>query len=394
MPSSSSTSSFEFNRLERAPRRKVPWAAVGALVAIVTLEATLHKQRVWYADSASWFWDTKQQLVEQGKLEGEVALVGTSVLFHAADPKLINDHSESSRRVVNLALNGMVLQHQAQMLARCFERGQRYDLVILELRSADLVRDSWRRGPYFQFWASWSELLQSGVQFRQPGVLVTFAANRLLGSFGYRKSLDNWISTSARQQRLAPTFLERNGHIARELDEHLGFCEANFGPALTSQDKLEDKPRTWSVNSAGELWLRRLLALCQQNEVKVAILQPPAPPFVEATRAKAGFRVDFHAYVRRLQEEFPGLAIDVIEPTGYDLDDFVDDHHFSEKGGQKLSADLAAWLPQHTKENKPRDLNGQLNLSVSRTSRDATLPSQVLRAIDGHAQARVENDIE
>jgi hypothetical protein len=95
-----------------------------------------------------------------------------------------------------------------------------------------------------------------------------------------------------------------------------------------------------------------------------------------------------------LQEEFPGLAIDVIEPTGYDLDDFVDDHHFSEKGGQKLSADLAAWLPQHTKENKPRDLNGQLNLSVSRTSRDATLPSQVLRAIDGHAQARVENDIE
>lgn len=354
MPSSSSTSSFEFNPLERCPRRKLPLAALGALLSIAVIEAMLHNQRVWFADRATWLWDAKQRLVDTGKLNGDVALLGTSVLCHGADAKLINDLSGSPHRVVNLALNGMTLPHQTQMLARCFERGTRYEIVVLELRSVDLVQNSWRRGPYFQFWASWREWLEGRVHFGQPGALVAFAANRLFGSFGNRKSLDNWISMSVREQKPVTTFRDRNNAMTGELSERLGFCHGEFGPALTVESEPKEESLTWNVTEGGELWLRRLLSLCAQNGVKVAILQPPAPPFVERARAESDFWLDFHSYVSGLRNEFSELDVVLIEPRGYALDDFCDHLHYSPNGGRRLSEDLAAWIRQTDEELRPR----------------------------------------
>ncbi|MFO0948359.1 MAG: hypothetical protein U1D30_20975 [Planctomycetota bacterium] len=102
--------------------------------------------------------------------------------------------------------------------------------------------------------------------------------------------------------------------------------------------------RPWTVTTAGQIWLDHLLQTCVKNKVQVTILQPPCPPFVAEQRVKDKYYEDFHRYMEALRERYPTLGLDVIEPKGYDLDDFADDHHLTPKGSKKLTATIADWV--------------------------------------------------
>jgi hypothetical protein len=356
MAESSSTSSSELSAVERVPTGRFPRAFVAFVAIVVAIELSVSAHREWFADLAAWQWETKRTLLASGALDGDIAILGTSVLFHGIDPTVANDALGQRHRVVNLSLNGMLLQHQAQLLRERAASQNRPAMVVLELRHATVAQDSWTTGPYFRFWASTPEFWESGFYYWQPSLALTFASERLLPSFRYREALDNWIFDSLHEGRPAVSTLARNRAVADEMRRHGGFVRATFENQSQRDYSGPRKPRVWAVDIAGWNWLRDLLGTAAASNMRVVLLLPPAPPYVYEEPGPSGFRAKFNADLARLSAEFPRLRLTVFEPTGYDLSDFADPIHLSLKGRQKLSRDFAVWLRDHTEpRDKPAD---------------------------------------
>jgi hypothetical protein len=368
MSSSSSISSFEPTPEERAPRSRIPWAALAFLAIVPVVELAIHYHQPWFADLAAWQWETKHRMLDNGELDGDVAVIGSSILFHGLDPTAANDALSVRGKVVNLALNGQTLQHSAQLLERYVERNPRLRLVVLELWNLKVEHESWLRGPYFRAWATPDEFLQSGVQYWEPSTLLPFVANRVLPSFRYREALDNWIFACAGSRGLDAQTLERNLAVAEEMKSTLGFARSTHEEEVLHAGQVPAaRARPWEMEPAAELWLNRFLETCARHRLRVVLFLPPAPPFVERDRATAGYATGFARQVEELRTRFPAVALDMLTLPPYDLRDFTDDHHYSREGRQRLSRDFAGWLTTyHTT---------QLQAAAAQNHRSASEPS-------------------
>src|SRR6476619_2517110 len=100
MPSSSSISSSELSAHERVRPGRTRVAAIVFCLAVFVIEAFVGAERVWFADLAAWQWESKRALIDAGQLDGDVAIFGTSVLFHGLDPSAANAASHGGK-VVN-----------------------------------------------------------------------------------------------------------------------------------------------------------------------------------------------------------------------------------------------------------------------------------------------------
>ena len=331
-----------------------PCAIIGLAIAVAIIETLLWQKRGWFADEAAWYWQSKAEMIEDGQLEGDVAILGTSVSFHGLDPTRINAQTRSELRVVSLALNGLRLQHQAQTLRRYLESGNAPRWLILELREATVERDSWVSGPYWRFWATWPEFCESRFYYWEPSRAVDFFAHRVFASYAYRRAIDNWFFACVRGRHLEETYRARNIDIAQEMRSHKGFNKGGFTYCLQAGDVPEPQSRPFELNIAGDHWLRHILSLCRRHSIAVAILEPPTPDFVTEDRKRSGFDTQIDAYIRSLSLEFPDIWTGTIEPRGYDLTDFADDHHMSYRGADRLSSDVAHWVDQLNVEDCAR----------------------------------------
>jgi hypothetical protein len=344
MADSSSTSSFELNPLERVNRRRFPAALVTFLIAVAAIEVTVSRHREWFADLAAWQWETKRTLLAAGDLTGDIAIYGTSVLFHGIDPVVANQGLPQGHRVVNLALNGMLLQHQTQLLREQMTAPDRPSLVVLELRHATIARSSWTTGPYFRFWASAPEFFESRFYYWEPPLALTFAGHRVLPSYRYRDALNNWLSESLVALKPTEHTRIRNEAVVAEMRQHEGFVRADFETRSLEGYTGPRKPREWLVDSAGWSWLREFLTTAAGNNVEVVLLLPPAPPYLYEEPGPNGFRARYNRDIAKLRAEFPSLALPVFEPRGYALGDFADVLHLNARGREKLSREFADWL--------------------------------------------------
>lgn len=344
----SSTSNFEPNENERSPAAGFPLAAVTFLLAVVAIETLLWNRLEWFSDRAAWQWKVKKELMADGALDGDIALVGTSITFHSVNARKLNEltRDRSEKKVVNLALNGMPLNARAQMLADYFSSGRSYELVMLELPIVTVEEKDWIVGPYWRFWATWDEFAASRFYYYRPSLAVSFTTNRVLASYSFNTSLDNFIFECGKKRTLVTEYRDRNRRIAREMAADLGFDSGTFDVPLTPNTIPSPEPRPWTVNPAGELWLDKLLDTCDSKNVQVVIFQPPCPPFVAEQRAQAHYDEGFHLFVSKLRQRYPKLGLEIIEPPVYQLDDFADDHHLTPKGSRKLTATLAEWVAE------------------------------------------------
>ncbi len=338
----------EFSKLERARIGRVPWAAIGTVLVIGCVEFVLRSNREWFADSAAWQWQSKSELIESGKLHGDIAVIGTSVLFHSVDPAELNARSRTERRVINLALNGLQLNGQYHLLSRYLDGGNDPEFVLLELSRVDVERERWISGPFWRDWATWPEFLSSRSYSFEPSLAIPFAANRALTSFSYRRALDNWVFACVRSGGLDTSYRDRNRQITSDMDRHLGFSPGSFDRSMTEADIPPGESRPWRQTRAGAIWLEHILDLCDRHGIEVWILQPPVPPFVAQERRRDGFRAGFVALVADLRQRYPRLGLEVLEPTGYELADFADHRHFSPQGSRKLCRDLVPWVDSLT----------------------------------------------
>jgi len=345
---SSSTSSFELGPHERVRHGRVPVAALVFLALVAVVEIVASGTEEWFADGGSWKWRSKRTLLDAGALDGDVAIFGTSVLASGLDPRVANSVSRNGR-VVNLALDGMTLQHEAQLLRERVSAARPPKVAVLEFREVLVSRDTWIAGPYFRFWASGRDLLESRFIYFNPSLSLAFIENRISTVFRQREGARSWIVESVRSGFPVRRRRDANRAILATMKEHAGWVGPEVEDWSIESPAEPGRPRPWMVNPAGELWLRRFLDTASSHGLRVVLLLTPAPPpprLVE-TPGPQGFRARFNAQVGRLREEYPELGLDVFEPTGFALDDFGDEIHLNPKGRAKLSSAFAAWLSDY-----------------------------------------------
>lgn len=325
---------------------RIPRAALVFLLAVFAIEGAVHAHRAWFSDLASWQWESKRTAFDAGLLDSDVVIVGSSVLFHGLDPTG-PDSTPGGPRVSNLALNGMMLQHQTQVLRRLAARPRPPRLLVLELRHAEVDPASWVRGPYFLSWATFREFAESRYFYWSPALTLEFLGNRLLPSLRYRAALDNWLSVSARLRAPSREILDRNLAVQQELNAHRGFVRAGFDHRSLGARTGAPQPRAWASNAAGELWLRRFLDEASARHLPVVVLLPPAPEPDTAADAAGGFQAGFQATLERLRRDYPSTRLDLFAPTGYTRDDFADPIHLNHRGREKLTAAFATWIADY-----------------------------------------------
>lgn len=339
------------NALEQLPARKFPWAALVLLLAIIAIEAGLHVERIWFADRAAWQWEVKKQMLAEGKLKGDMAILGTSVLFHGLDPSRMNEVTNDHPHVVNLALNGMQINHIAQTFENELQKGNRYAHVLLELRDLDISRDNWIGGPYWRLWATWDDLAQSSIPIHETSQVIPFAANRVMTSFNYRKAIDNWVFASAKAHRPTNEYAVRNKEVGDFMIAHLGFSAGEFPHNVASSPAPPAKAHPWAPNAQGSYWFNHFLTTCEKYSVRVTLLVPPAPSYILRDRAMANYDAALEAYIAKARLRHPTLQLDTlrIDAQQYELADFADDHHMSPQGTKQLTDEVAKWAAGQSK---------------------------------------------
>jgi hypothetical protein len=326
----------------------VPVAAIAFLALAACVEIFASAAVEWFADFGSWQWHSKRVLIDAGALDGDVAIFGTSVLASGLDPHVANAPS-GKEPVVNLALAGMTLQHQAQLLRERLASAAPPRLAVLEFREVFVAQDTWYVGPYFRFWATGREFLESRYFYFDPSLTLAFLENRISTVFRHREGVRNWIVESVASGSPARRRLEGNRMLHSRMEEHAGWIKPEVEDWAVESLAGRGEPRPWLVNPAGEIWLRRFLDAASSHGLRVVLLVPPAlpPPHVVETPGPDGFRARFNAHVERLRHEYPGLDLEVFEPAGFALDDFSDRIHVNPRGRAKLSAAFAAWLSDY-----------------------------------------------
>jgi len=319
-------------------------AALAFVLCVIAIEVFARGHVEWFADLAAWQWQSKSDAIESGALEGDIAIFGTSVLFHGLDTT--SAVSRDGARIVNLALNGMEWQHEAQLLRDRVNAPHPPRLAVVEFRQAAVEHDSWIRGPYFRFWATPGEFMESRFYYWDLPLSFTFLANRALVTFRYREAIDNWLFEALRERRIPDATRDRNRATAAAIRTRAG-----MSPAF-DEDHLRayvgpPRERTWAVNVAGELWMRRFLDLAASRGMQVVLLLPPSPPYLTERPGPNGFRARFDAEVAALRRDYPSLGLDVFEPKGFALEDFADEIHLNLSGRSKMSAQFAQWIADY-----------------------------------------------
>jgi len=340
----SSISNFEFNELEITPRSGSAMAVLIVLLLIFCIESTLWNTRQWFSDQAAWYWSEKTSLINSDAMDATVVFMGTSVTFHGMDTETLNNDSGEKNQFSNLSLNGLTMQYQLTVLEEYIAASGSPSEVVFELRDCFVAPNSWKNGPAWRFWMTTAELMQSGFYFWNPGVIFDFYANRILASYAYRKSLDNWFFACARLPGLSTATYDRNASIANDMEQSRGFEKGNFEFGL--QENPPKKNRHFKINSAGQVWLNRLLENCRKHQIKVTIFSPPVPNSVDLERLQADYYLDYEDLISELITRYPELQIRTFKPSDYPLECFADDHHLSHVGAKRMTADFKTWWKQ------------------------------------------------
>ena len=156
-------------------------------------------------------------------LDGDVASSGRACCSTAWTRRF--ESLRDGQQGVNLALNGMMLQHQTQLLRERFSSGSPH--LWSSLSSARHHRPESRCAARTSLLGLVRlEFMESRFYYWNLPLSFGFAQNRLLPSFRYREALDNWIFESMREVGPASHTRARNQATRAEMRDRAGMVSA------------------------------------------------------------------------------------------------------------------------------------------------------------------------
>jgi hypothetical protein len=316
---------------------------LGALALLWAIEGAVSRSR--WTGPLTWSWRSAREVVAGAQVRQSRVL-----LFGDSQVKVGLQADRLGRRLGGTAYNLAVLRAQpaasATLLRRALEAGARPEAVVLDAFPGLLTDHPRMNG------AEWAELLDARGwrdllrEAPDPMLVARAVAHGLVPSADARWSIRPAVlaalAGTASPSRLA---VER---ADRERDRGSIVVHASGTPLVEALPPLPPgaggRAGWWKVRPEHLAALRRFCALAAAHDIRVYWLWPTHSPAMQARREALGLDAPFEATVRRLQAEFPNLAVLDVRHAGLDAADFYDPGHLNGRGAAALTDAVAIAL--------------------------------------------------
>lgn len=132
---------------------------------------------------------------------------------------------------------------------------------------------------------------------------------------------------------------EKNTQIYKQAEHDRGWLV--FGTSEDNYDTADiEKAEHFDVMPMQDYYLRQIIELCKENDIRIIIEQPPIKESaISGTRENV--ISEFEEYFTKLQEEYPDALIDT-SPIFYSNTYFCDYGHLNPKGAEKFTEEIYA----------------------------------------------------
>jgi hypothetical protein len=332
------------------------------LVAAVEMTVARHGLDFMATSTSSWVLSARAAAAEApGR---RVLCLGDSLVKHGLLPRLVADRT--GRATYNLSACAAQPPLTYYLLRRALAAGARPGAVVV-----DFMPDLLAGGPRYSL-RCWQEVIAPGEALelswtaRDGSFLAEAVLGRLVPSVRARREIRAALLAALRGEAASPRDLTRLHW--RNWGQNLGAQFTPPNPAFTGEVP-EDVHRSlgshgWWCHRVNAAYVRRFLALARARGIRVYWLLPPVSPAIQARRDHTGADAGHTRFVRRVQEEFPGLVVLDARHAGYDHTLFVDAVHLDGRGATTLSLDVAEVLRRD--EPGPARLAGWIDLPAYR----------------------------
>lgn len=320
-------------------RRAVPAGLLGMIALVVATEAYLGGRdadltTIWAAD-----WRQAGRAARDEATGAEILCFGDSLAKFGLLPGVIEERT--GRPAHNLALSVGQVSASYVLLRRAIDAGAAPRAVVI-----DMIPHLLAQGPEYNI-RHWPELagpaeaLEVAAASRSPAFFTRAMASRWLDSvrcrFEIREAVRAALRGEGRSYWPAVAFHLRNWRVnggAQPMAPNGAFeGDGELWPA-------ELYPPSWRAHPGNVALLRRFLGLAEAEGIAVFWVIMPFSPEVQSRRESLGLDASYSRFVRRMQDEFPGLVVLDARHSGYGPGLHIDPIHLDRRGAAALSAEV------------------------------------------------------
>lgn len=324
------------------PATRVLAGFLGAIVAIVAIEATLARHERNYRDVVEQSWRRTGQDAERLDPRTTLLCLGDSMVKHGALPTILEERLGG--KAYNLALPGGPPPATHLVLRRVFATGARPRALLIDIEQAYHFQGLWEHATIWpQVLRPW-DALRLAWQARDPEFLASMWLRAALPSFRNRHHVRDRVPRVARGDpvprlgRLLDVF-ERHWTMNQGAD----ILPENEDGLLGADDALAwlTKPRS-RPSPAMVRAIDALLTEAEAHQARTFLLLPPLRPDLQALREAAGLEAAHDRFIATLQARHRELVVLDARRSGYAVEQFAHDGaHLAGAGAAILSHDIA-----------------------------------------------------
>jgi hypothetical protein len=324
----------------------VPWGLVGAVAAVVGVEAGIARLGTATLTSHELDWRAAGNDARRAAARADVLLLGDSMVKFGVNPAVLE--AALRRPVYCLALLNGRPAASYFLLRRTLEAGGRPRVVVVDYQPECMLEahDHLLANREWKVLLAPRECAELAWVYGDPDFFTRTALARLVPSVMGRETLRSWVA-AALLGRPHPT-RDKNARVARNRAVNRGGMLLAPNPAFRGdvpERTLRDvADPDWFHRPAHTDYVRALLRLAGRYGVPVVWLLPPNAPRVEQQRARLGVEARYTRFVRSVQAWDPSLTVVDVRRSGFDATAFVDAVHLNRDGAAALSLRLAEVL--------------------------------------------------
>ncbi len=314
---------------------KLFWKSLCVMFPMLVAIGYFHARPMSYADGEIpyYIWNKDKASTTSDK-PYEMIILGDSVANAAYAPEILSD------RTLNLSLGGTTTVENYYILRDWLEHNKAPKVCYISFMDFHMATLDcfWTRSMYshrFRFDQN-AEMLYAATKYDGPGIL---SEHPVLDYLSYELRLPNKYIAAFTNASFNQRY--KGNAEARRLNELHGGRYIGRGTTEYQSDS-ENVYTEFTVAPLIDVYYRKILALCRENQITVRIIKLPLPENRVFTEE---YEKSFYAYYDALEKDYPEITVDWIK-TSYPQAYFTDVHHMNSHGALQFGEDLKKRYPE------------------------------------------------
>lgn len=303
------------------------------LLPVTVMISFFWKNPLAFVDSEAlyYLWNKEVANATQEKYY-KVIILGDSVANAAYVPEILSDDT------LNLSLAGSTPMENYYTLQDWLSHNEAPQICYISFQDFHFQLEGcfWTRTMYSHRYRldQEIEMLNAAINYNEPSIVQE---HYLLDFISYELRLPNKYITSF----MNASFNQRhkdNIVAQQSVELHSGNYMARGVNEYKSDEAITYTG--FSVNPLFDAYYRKIVELCQENNIAVRIIKLPLPNITVYTD---DYENSFYSYYESLKNDYPDITVDWF--NNYEKECFADSVHMNSHGALRFSTELKALYP-------------------------------------------------